>query len=139
MNHVQSISQLFQDIIVDVFSDKTDEDIIQKLSNLTQNELDELLLPIHLVSHESINHLSILHVFPLRFEVFKWLIEKGANPDIKDDYGKKPIDLLNPNVDVESYEKIQHYLEYLKIKKEKDLLQASLKKNLNQTIVPQKL
>jgi hypothetical protein len=121
-------SQMFQNLIAQVFSGKSSQDIINELSLLNAQDLQLLLTPTNKISPDvdKVNHLSIMHIFPLHIEVFKWLVEHGGNAFIEDDFGNMPIDLLNPSVDTEAYEKLSEYLEYLKIKEEKDSLDNNL-------------
>lgn len=109
---------IFQNLIVQVFSDKTDQDIIHDLSQLSNQELQTLLTPTNEIQADKTNHVSLMHLFPLHIEVFKWLVEQGGDPFIQDDEGKMPSDLLNPEVDTETYSTLNAFLNIFKEKKQ---------------------
>lgn len=109
---------IFQNLIVQVFSDKTDQDIIHDLSQLSNQELQMLLTPTNEIQADKTNHVSLMHLFPLRIEVFKWLVEQGGDPFVQDDEGKMPSDLLNPEVDTETYSTLNAFLNVFKEKKQ---------------------
>ena len=108
----------FETLVSDLFLGKTEDELLAKLAKLSASDLDYLMGANNEVHTEVHNKISILHIFVLSLPIFKWLVEKGGNPFIEDNFGKKPLDLLNPDVDTEAYQKLKEYLDKYLEKKE---------------------
>jgi hypothetical protein len=105
-----SVNLIISRLINDILDNKSSDEIINYLK---KEETHTLIIAL-----EEMKTLPILNICVFNhFEVFKWLIEVGVAPFIKDASGKTTLDYLDSKTDSQLYEKVNNFLTSIKEKK----------------------